>query len=761
MCSRHDLLLVAATLLQMFVVLLLLSGEPAAAGKVTAIIVFGDSTVDTGNNNYLSTLVRSDFAPYGRDLHLAAGDGVASGGGNGRPTGRFSNGRLAVDFISEAFGLPPLVPAYLDPSVNISSLATGACFASAGAGYDNATSDLFSVLPLWKELDYFKEYVARLTTFSGDDMAAKTISEALYIVSMGTNDFLENYYATVARRGHATEFATATSYGDYLLTVADKFVRDLHALGARKVDLNGLPPMGCLPLERTTSGACTEEYNAVAERFNSGLVDAISKLNGELGDGARIVYGDVYSALAAVLADPAAYGVENVKAGCCGVTGVFEMGYMCGARSPLTCADASKFAFWDAIHPTERLHRVIADAKINTTLHVFILIVEDATPFTSIYSGNKTTQSDNRLPPSMASSQPLLLLVPLVAIIMTSPPAAAVAAGRSVPAVIVFGDSTVDTGNNNAIGTPLRSDFPPYGRDMPGGARATGRFGNGRLPPDFISQSLGLPPLVPAYLDPAYGIADFARGVCFASAGTGLDNATAAVLSVIPLWKEVEYYREYQRRLHTHVGATSARRIVRDALHVVSIGTNDFLENYYMLTTGRFAQFTISEYQDFLVAAARDFLTVIHRLGARRVTFAGLSPMGCLPLERTTDMILGGDGGCIEEYNKVARDYNEKMEAMVMLLRAKLPRLKLAFIPVYDNMVNFITNPEKFGLENVEEGCCATGRFEMGFMCNDVAPLTCDDADKYLFWDAFHPTEKINRFMAQHTLDICYQQGVL
>uniref|UniRef100_A0A0E0JWL0 Uncharacterized protein n=1 Tax=Oryza punctata TaxID=4537 RepID=A0A0E0JWL0_ORYPU len=370
MRSRRDLVVVVAFLHLSVVVVL--SGEPAAApagkSKVTALIVFGDSTVDTGNNNYLSTLVRSDFAPYGRDLQLAG-----AGGGNGRPTGRFSNGRLAVDFISEAFGLPPLVPAYLDPAVNMSSLAAGACFASAGAGYDNATSDLFSVLPLWKELDYFKEYAARLRSFRGDDAAeaAATLSEALYIVSMGTNDFLENYYAVA--RGHAAEYTTAAAYGDYLLGVAESFVRELHALGARKVDLNGLPPMGCLPLERDTgSGACTEEYNAVAERFNAGLQDMIVRLNDELGGGTRIVYGDVYGAVAGVLAEPAAYGVENVKTGCCGVTGVFEMGYMCGARSPLTCADASKFAFWDAIHPTERLHRAIADAKMNTTLHVFL-----------------------------------------------------------------------------------------------------------------------------------------------------------------------------------------------------------------------------------------------------------------------------------------------------------------------------------------------------------------------------------------------------
>ncbi|KAL6629994.1 hypothetical protein ACP70R_029759 [Stipagrostis hirtigluma subsp. patula] len=330
-----------------------------------------------------------------------------------------------------------------------------------------------------------------------------------------------------------------------------------------------------------------------------------------------------------------------------------------------------------------------------------------------------------------------------------------------VPAVIVFGDSTVDTGNNNWIPTPLRADFPPYGRDMPGGPRATGRFGNGRLPPDFISEALGLPPLVPAYLDPAYGIADFARGVCFASAGTGIDNATAGVLSVIPLWKEVEYYKEYQRRLRAHAGAARARAIVRGALHVVSVGTNDFLENYFLLATGRFAQFTVPEFEDFLVAGARRFLAAIHRLGARRVTFAGLAAVGCLPLERTADALLGGGGGCVEEYNEVARSYNAKVAAMVRRLRAEFPRLKLAYISVYDSFVNLMANPEKFGLENVEEGCCATGKFEMGYLCSGGAAMTCDDADKYLFWDAFHPTEKVNRLMANHTLKVCYQEGVL
>jgi len=56
----------------------------------------------------------------------------------------------------------------------------------------------------------------------------------------------------------------------------------------------------------------------------------------------------------------------------------------------------------------------------------------------------------------------------------------------SVPAVFVFGDSVVDTGNNNNRTTSFaRSNFPPYGRDFEGGI-PTGRFSNGKVPSDLI-----------------------------------------------------------------------------------------------------------------------------------------------------------------------------------------------------------------------------------------------------------------------------------
>lgn len=56
---------------------------------------------------------------------------------------------------------------------------------------------------------------------------------------------------------------------------------------------------------------------------------------------------------------------------------------------------------------------------------------------------------------------------------------------ETVSAVIVFGDSIVDPGNNNNLITLIKCDFPPYGRDFMGG-KPTGRFNEGKIPTDLM-----------------------------------------------------------------------------------------------------------------------------------------------------------------------------------------------------------------------------------------------------------------------------------
>ncbi|XP_022940638.1 GDSL esterase/lipase At4g26790-like [Cucurbita moschata] len=317
-----------------------------------------------------------------------------------------------------------------------------------------------------------------------------------------------------------------------------------------------------------------------------------------------------------------------------------------------------------------------------------------------------------------------------------------------VPAIIVFGDSSVDSGNNNHISTVLKSNFPPYGRDFDGG-KPTGRFSNGKIVTDFISQAFGIKATIPAYLDPSFNITDFVTGVCFASAGTGYDNATSDIFSVIPLWKQLEYYKEYQTKLRDYLGASKGNATIAKSLYLISLGTNDFLENYFLLPR-RSSKFSVEEYQSFLVRVAAEFVRELYKLGARKMSIGGLPPMGCLPLERTSSVVFGGGGECVEKYNGIAKDFNGKLMGLVEMLEKELGGIRIVLSNPFDVLSDMIDHPSYFGFSNSAKACCGTGRFEMGFMCSRLSPFTCDDANKYVFWDAFHPTQKAHSIMANH-----------
>ncbi|KAF5207921.1 GDSL esterase/lipase, partial [Thalictrum thalictroides] len=263
-----------------------------------------------------------------------------------------------------------------------------------------------------------------------------------------------------------------------------------------------------------------------------------------------------------------------------------------------------------------------------------------------------------------------------------------------VPAIIIFGDSSVDTGNNNQLSTVLKSNFKPYGRDFNDG-KPTGRFSNGRVPGDFISEAFHIKPTVPAYLDPSYSIKDFATGVCFASAGTGYDNATSDVLEVMPLWKELEYYKEYQKKLRDYIGQEKGDETLREALYLMSLGTNDFLENYYGFNSKRSSQFTINQYEDFILGLAGDFVKDLYNLGARKLSIGGLPPMGCLPLERMRNGFVGITG-CNQEYNNVATEFNTKLQGLVVNLNKELVGAQIVHSNTYDILLDIIHKPSKY-----------------------------------------------------------------
>ncbi|MQL87200.1 hypothetical protein Taro_019743 [Colocasia esculenta] len=257
-----------------------------AQGLVPAIITFGDSAVDVGNNDYLPTIFRADFPPYGRDFT------------NHQPTGRFCNGKLATDITAETLGFTKFPPAYLSPEASGSNLLLGANFASAASGYYDHTAIAYLLhgrfrgvltrsdhalfkrtgsnmvdhisghvtrlyddklaierhaIPLPQQLEYYKEYQSKLAQVAGSKKASSIISEALYILSAGSSDFVQNYYLNP----WLNKVYSPDDFSSILIGIFSSFIKFLRAMQTGLPSLRGVPA----PFSRRASIAVTLHWS--------------------------------------------------------------------------------------------------------------------------------------------------------------------------------------------------------------------------------------------------------------------------------------------------------------------------------------------------------------------------------------------------------------------------------------------------------------------------------------------------------------------
>lgn len=186
-----------------------LSSDHSKLPKFSSILIFGDSLLDTGNNNYISTELRANHAPYG----------VSFPGGT--PTGRFSDGKLMSDFLADALGLKQYVPPFLDPNLPRFELPTGVCFASAGSGYDDMTASSSHVISVTQQYQiYFKDYRQRLIGMVGEREAINILGKSLVFATSGSNDVSLNIYEKPG-----PFYVYIDQYQDFLIGNIEKFIK--------------------------------------------------------------------------------------------------------------------------------------------------------------------------------------------------------------------------------------------------------------------------------------------------------------------------------------------------------------------------------------------------------------------------------------------------------------------------------------------------------------------------------------------------------
>ncbi|KAJ7524519.1 hypothetical protein O6H91_17G009300 [Diphasiastrum complanatum] len=323
-------------------------------------VAFGNSLTDTGNKLHLvPSLTASGNPPYGRTFFQ-------------RPTGRFCDGRLVVDFLAESFGYPFLYPYFNNSGADFRH---GANFAIAGS---TANLEVVSPLTLPVQVDEFillkeqallTENLSQSATANSQLPKRSFFKEALYIVGeIGEND-LRNAILILNLSIPQVESTIVPQAVAAIIQSAKR----LYAEGAKNFLFVGILAQGCSAYTVTLfsthspdeldSLGCLKSFNSLVQVFNSQLQSAVEELKQQI-PGAAIVFADYYSASMAIFSNPSKYNFSTrLKLhACCGIGGKynFDPDRRCGLAAVNVCSDPSIYINWDGIHFTEAFYRTIA-----------------------------------------------------------------------------------------------------------------------------------------------------------------------------------------------------------------------------------------------------------------------------------------------------------------------------------------------------------------------------------------------------------------
>ncbi|KAG6401443.1 hypothetical protein SASPL_138300 [Salvia splendens] len=353
------------------------------------VFILGDSTVDVGTNNYISSKLRANFPHNGVDFPKC------------QATGRFSNGFNSADELAKLFQLkmspPPFLYLLTLGSGFQQKLCKGVNFASGGAGLLDITninnvsiylldcedsvlilqSLIFSVharialkhqqtVPLSEQINQFTTVRNNFTAMKGENATEVMLNKSLFFISIGSNDIFGYLNRSDATPPDSFIFMMLSAYSQHITT--------LYQLGARKFGFISVPPIGCCPFSRliqlnfTGTNDCFHPMNDIAQAFHLALDGLLLNISSQL-PGMKYSLGNSFNMTLDVINAPKNFSLfGTVDKACCG-HGTLNAEGPCN-KSATLCSDRDRYLFWDMFHPTQEASYLAAQELYNGSTYV-------------------------------------------------------------------------------------------------------------------------------------------------------------------------------------------------------------------------------------------------------------------------------------------------------------------------------------------------------------------------------------------------------
>ncbi|KAF3646406.1 GDSL esterase/lipase 6 [Capsicum annuum] len=147
-----------------------------------------------------------------------------------------------------------------------------------------------------------------------------------------------------------------------MLAQVTNFVDQICKLGARRIALISLGPVGCIPARVNLPGApvnkCYGKMNTMVKNYNVGWESLVKGIPIKY-PGSFAVYGAMYKTIMNFRANPKRYGFSDATNACCG-NGTLGGALQCGKEGYKLCANPNEYLFWDFFHPSEHAYNHVS-----------------------------------------------------------------------------------------------------------------------------------------------------------------------------------------------------------------------------------------------------------------------------------------------------------------------------------------------------------------------------------------------------------------
>ncbi|XP_070040399.1 GDSL esterase/lipase At5g08460-like [Nicotiana tomentosiformis] len=312
--------------------------------------------------------------------------------------------------------------------------------------------------------------------------------------------------------------------------------------------------------------------------------------------------------------------------------------------------------------------------------------------------------------------------------------------------VFIIGDSSVDCGTNNFLGTFARADRLHYGRDS-NTHQPTGRFCSGRIPVDYLALRLGLP-FVPSYLGQAGSIEDMILGFNYASAGAGIIFSSGSELGQhISLAQQIEQATDTIQQFIMTIGEEATADLMSTSVFYISIGANDYILYYLRNVSDVQSVYLPWSFNQFLAQTMKQEIKNLYNANVRKVVVMELAPIGCAPYNLW--LYHSKNGQCVKTINDMILEFNFVVRYIVAELNEELVGATVIFCDAFEGSIDIIQNHDRYGFSVTDEACCGLGKYKGWILC--ISPeMAFSNASNHIWWDQFHPTDAVNAILADN-----------